>query len=277
MKQQQTRLEGINQLQQVMRRLRDPDGGCPWDLKQTMQSLTPYTIEEAYEVAAAINDGDHHDIEDELGDLLFQVVFYAQLGSEQQLFDLNSIASHTSNKLIRRHPHVFGDSESQTDAEIKAQWEQIKQQERQQQGKDDSVFDGIPRNLPSLLMAQKLQKRAANVGFDWPDSQPVLAKVLEEVEEVRAEIDAEAVDQQALAEEIGDLLFAVVNLARHAQVNPDHALQQANQKFKRRFQTLEAHVKVSGKSFESHDLMQLEEYWQAAKRAEKSAHDDDTD
>lgn len=261
-----TTFPGIAALLEVMRRLRDPEHGCPWDLKQTLTSLIPYTIEEAYEVAAALTEGNLAAIKDELGDLLFQVVFYTQLTSEDGQFSFDEVAAQTADKLIRRHPHVFGDENAQTDAEIKAQWEAIKQQERAEKGEVESVFQGIPDNLPAILQAQKLQKRAANVGFDWPDIAPVLAKIQEEIAEVEAELDAEHLDQQALEDEIGDVLFAVVNLARHAQVNPEHALRRTNLKFKQRFQAIEKRLAETGKAAEELDLEELEAHWQAVKR-----------
>lgn len=261
-----TTFPGVAALLEVMRRLRDPEQGCPWDLKQTLTSLIPYTIEEAYEVAAALTEGNLGAIKDELGDLLFQVVFYTQLTSEDGHFSFDEVAAQTADKLIRRHPHVFGDENAQTDAEIKAQWEAIKQQERAAKGEVESVFQGIPDNLPAILQAQKLQKRAANVGFDWPNIAPVLAKIQEEIAEVEAELDAEHVDQQALEDEIGDVLFAVVNLARHAQVNPEHALRRTNMKFKQRFQAIEKRLAETGKSAEELGLEELEAHWQAVKR-----------
>ncbi|WP_301773891.1 nucleoside triphosphate pyrophosphohydrolase [Pseudidiomarina terrestris] len=263
---QQDNYSGVDALLAVMRRLRDPETGCPWDLKQSLSSLIPYTIEEAYEVAAAITEGDDDAIKDELGDLLFQVVFYTQLTQEQGKFSFDEVAQQTADKLIRRHPHVFGETQAQSDAEIKAQWEQIKQQERADQGADASVFAGIPDNLPSILLAQKLQKRAANVGFDWPSVTPVLDKIQEEIAEVEAELNAAELDQQALADEIGDVLFAVVNLARHAQVNPEHALRRTNLKFKQRFQAIERRLAEQGRSAEQLSLAELEDEWQQVKR-----------
>ncbi|WP_323124925.1 nucleoside triphosphate pyrophosphohydrolase [Pseudidiomarina terrestris] len=263
---QQDNYSGVDALLAVMRRLRDPETGCPWDLKQSLSSLIPYTIEEAYEVAAAITEGDDDAIKDELGDLLFQVVFYTQLTQEQGKFSFDEVAQQTADKLIRRHPHVFGETQAQSDAEIKAQWEQIKQQERADQGADASVFAGIPDNLPSILLAQKLQKRAANVGFDWPSVTPVLDKIQEEIAEVEAELNAAQLDQQALADEIGDVLFAVVNLARHAQVNPEHALRRTNLKFKQRFQAIERRLAEQGRSAEQLSLAELEDEWQQVKR-----------
>ncbi|MGQ4276001.1 nucleoside triphosphate pyrophosphohydrolase [Pseudidiomarina sp. E22-M8] len=257
-------------LLEVMQRLRDPETGCPWDLKQTLTSLIPYTIEEAYEVAAALTEGDDHAIKDELGDLLFQVVFYTQLTQEQGKFGFDEVAQQTADKLIRRHPHVFAETAAQTDAEIKAQWEQIKQQERAAQGVDDSIFAGIPSNLPSILMAQKLQKRAANVGFDWHTMAPVMAKIKEEIAEVEAELNAPELDQNAVEDEIGDVLFAVVNLARHAQVNPEHALRRTNLKFKQRFQGIERRLAEQGRTAEELSLEELEDEWQQVKRQRQS-------
>ncbi|WP_417439730.1 nucleoside triphosphate pyrophosphohydrolase [Idiomarina abyssalis] len=253
----------MQQLQQVMAQLRDPESGCPWDLKQNMTSLIPYTIEETYEVVDAIQSGNWQSIKDELGDLLFQVVFYAQLAREEQQFELDDIAAHTADKLISRHPHVFGtDAERNlSDSEIKAQWEQIKQQERAKKDAKGSVFDDIPSQLPSVLKAAKLQKRAASVGFDWTEAEPVYAKVDEEIQEVK-----EATDQDHIEEEIGDLLFAVVNLARHKQVNPEAALQRANEKFKSRFQTIEQRLSEKGKHATDCNLDELEALWQQAKQ-----------
>jgi len=253
---------GIAALTEVMRRLRDPEGGCPWDLKQSFESLLPYTIEETYEVVDAIQSGDMAAIKDELGDLLFQVVFYAQLAQEQGDFSFDDIAAHTADKLIRRHPHVFGNDNERnlSDAAIKAQWEHIKQQERTEKNSRASVFDDIPSQLPSILKAAKLQKRAASVGFDWQDAEPVYAKVEEEIGEVK-----DATEPEHIEEEIGDLLFAVVNLARHKQVNPEAALQRANEKFKRRFQAIEQRLSEQGKHPQDCNLEQLEGYWQAVK------------
>jgi len=255
--------KGTAALIEVMERLRNPETGCPWDLKQNFESLLPYTIEETYEVVDAIQSGDMASIKDELGDLLFQVIFYAQLANEQGEFNFDDIAEHTASKLIHRHPHVFGtDAERNlSDAEIKAQWEQIKQQERTKKGARASVFDDIPSQLPSVLKAAKLQKRASSVGFDWNDAEPVYAKVEEEIQEVK-----EATEQDHIEEEVGDLLFAVVNLARHKQVNPERALQRANEKFKTRFQHIEQSLRQQNKHATDCNLEQLEELWQVAKQ-----------
>ncbi|MBR38404.1 MAG: nucleoside triphosphate pyrophosphohydrolase [Idiomarina sp.] len=255
---------GIEALKQVMQQLRDKQHGCPWDLKQTFESLLPYTIEETYEVVDAINGGDRAAMKDELGDLLFQVVFYAQLGEEEGSFDFEAIAQHTADKLIRRHPHVFEQTDGAlSDAEIKQQWEAIKQQERKSQ-QAETVFKDIPSQLPSVLKAAKLQKRAASVGFDWTEEEPIYAKVYEEIDEVRT-----AENDDLLEEEIGDLLFAVINLARHKQVNPERALQRANNKFVQRFQAIEAMLSAREQAADELSLDQLEALWQEVKSAQK--------
>ncbi|PYE35496.1 ATP diphosphatase [Idiomarina fontislapidosi] len=255
---------GIEALKQVMQQLRDKQHGCPWDLKQTFESLLPYTIEETYEVVDAINSGERAAMKDELGDLLFQVVFYAQLGEEEGSFDFDAIAQHTADKLIRRHPHVFEQTEGAlSDAEIKQQWEAIKQQERKSQHAD-TVFKDIPSQLPSVLKAAKIQKRAASVGFDWTEEEPIYAKVQEEIEEVRS-----AENDDHLEEEIGDLLFAVINLARHKQVNPERALQRANNKFIQRFQAIEQTLRAREQAADELSLEQLEALWQEVKSTQK--------
>lgn len=255
---------GIEALKQVMQQLRDKQHGCPWDLKQTFESLLPYTIEETYEVVDAINGGDRAAMKDELGDLLFQVVFYARLGEEEGSFDFEAIAQHTADKLIRRHPHVFEQTDGAlSDAEIKQQWEAIKQQERKSQ-QAETVFKDIPSQLPSVLKAAKLQKRAASVGFDWTEEEPIYAKVYEEIDEVRT-----AENDDHLEEEIGDLLFAVINLARHKQVNPERALQRANNKFVQRFQAIEAMLSAREQAADELSLDQLEALWQEVKSAQK--------
>ena len=255
---------GIEALKQVMQQLRDKQHGCPWDLKQTFESLLPYTIEETYEVVDAINGGDRAAMKDELGDLVFQVVFYAQLGEEEGSFDFEAIAQHTADKLIRRHPHVFEQTDGAlSDAEIKQQWEAIKQQERKSQ-QAETVFKDIPSQLPSVLKAAKLQKRAASVGFDWTEEEPIYAKVYEEIDEVRT-----AENDDHLEEEIGDLLFAVINLARHKQVNPERALQRANNKFVQRFQAIEAMLSARKQAADELSLDQLEALWQEVKSAQK--------
>jgi ATP diphosphatase len=265
---EQAQLQHVNRLLEIMAQLRNPDGGCPWDLKQTMASLIPYTIEEAYEVAAAIHTGNPLEIKDELGDLLFQVVFYAQVANEQGDFSFDEVAQAVADKLIRRHPHVFANG-SVTDAEdVKRQWEQIKQQERAEKPGDDSVLADIPSNLPGLLQALKIQKRCAAVGFDWDNPSQVIAKVREETDEIVAELAVaqEQIQQDRVVEEIGDLLFATVNLARHCKVNPETALQRANQKFMQRFRLVETLAKENDVTIASAELHELEALWQQAKK-----------
>ena len=251
-----------------MAELRDPETGCPWDIKQDFASIVPHTIEEAYEVADAIEQQDFSELEKELGDLLFQVIFYSQLGQEQKCFDFDSVIAAICEKLIRRHPHVFASENLKTDAEIKANWETEKAKERQSKNNDDdlSILADIPKNLPALSQAAKIQKRCAHVGFDWHNIDDVFAKIEEEVQEVKQELHK---DEQALAEELGDLMFAVVNLCRHAKQDPESLLRKANQKFTRRFNQVEQQVKEAQKPFEQHSLEQLEQYWQNVKQQEK--------
>jgi len=253
-----------------MQHLRDPENGCPWDQKQNFKSIVPHTIEETYEVADAIFNGNMHDIKDELGDLLFQIVFYAQLGKEQGDFDFEDIAKAISDKLIRRHPHVFDVSDEtahKTDGELNNQWEQIKAQERaiKNQQPDTSTLANIPQGMTPLLRAQKIQRKCAKVGFDWTELPPVVAKIYEEIEEVLAEVNISKPDQQAVEEEVGDLLFAVVNLARHTSVNAETALIKANRKFEKRFRLVEQLIEKQGLSMESANLQQMEAAWQQIK------------
>lgn len=263
----------IDDLIYLMSRLRDPEGGCPWDLKQDFASIVPHTLEEAYEVADAIERQDWTHLNDELGDLLFQVIFYAQLGKETSRFDFSSIVSNLVTKLVRRHPHVFPDGTLHsapadrvlTDAEIKQNWEQIKQKERE--GKDSQslsrVLDDIPKALPGLTRAVKLQKRASSVGFDWNDAELVLDKIEEELAELREAIRSG--DQAAVADEMGDMIFAQVNLARHLGVNPEDAVRGTNQKFERRFCYVEEQVIKSGKVWSDFSLDELDLFWDQAK------------
>ena len=269
----------IEKLRWIMSQLRDPTTGCPWDLKQDFASISSHTLEEAYEVVDAIEQGDFIELEKELGDLLFQVIFYSQLGQEQQYFDFDSVIAAICEKLIRRHPHVFAQANLQSDAEIKANWENEKILERQQKNQQQmgnqtdnenlSLLADIPKNLPALSQAAKIQKRCAHVGFDWHDIKDVFAKIEEEVQEVKDELEADSLDKKALAEELGDLMFAVVNLCRHAKEDPETLLRLANKKFTKRFHGVETQVNQSGKSFTEHDLAELEEYWQQVKIQEK--------
>ncbi len=265
-------LNDIATLRGIMARLRDPQGGCPWDLQQDFASIAPYTVEEAYEVADAIDRNDLVELKDELGDLLLQVVFHAQMASEQGAFDFGDVVASISAKMIRRHPHVFADTEVDGAADVSANWEEIKRAERAAKGEQDSsALAGIARGLPEWQRAVKLQSRAARTGFDWPQVQPVLDKLREEVDEVQAEFAAAPVaDNQArLQEEIGDVLFVCANLARHARVDVGTALRQANLKFERRFRAMEALAAAQGGSMPALTLEQQEALWQAVKRAEK--------
>ncbi len=254
----------------LMARLRDSEHGCPWDLKQNFASIVPHTLEEAYEVADAIEQQDWPHLEEELGDLLFQVVFYSQLGKEQSLFDFESVVSRITDKLLRRHPHVFPDgrldtppsSVSLSETEINANWERIKQEERNDK-KRQAVLADIPLSLPGLSRADKLQKRASQVGFDWHDPLLVLDKIEEEIAELREAIASG--NQDAVKDEMGDLLFAQVNLARHLGVSAESAVRSTNQKFERRFNHIEARVKVSGQSWQDFNLDQLDQWWDEAK------------
>jgi MazG family protein len=260
---------GIERLLQVMARLRDPDGGCPWDLEQDFASIAPYTIEEAYEVADAIERQDFHDLEGELGDLLLQVVYHAQMAKEAGHFDFETVAAGIAEKMIRRHPHVFGQGQVASAAAQSLARENAKAAERaEKQGGDQSVLAEVPLGLPALTRSAKLQRRAARVGFDWPEVGPVLAKLEEEIAEVRAELAAGAPER--LEDEIGDLLFAAVNLARHLGVDGETALRQANRKFERRFRAVEAALRTAGRDLESASLDEMEALWQTAKAAEQA-------
>ncbi len=261
----------IDKLRWIMSKLRDPETGCPWDIKQDFISIVPYTLEEAYEVADAIERQDYRELEKELGDLLFQVVFYSQLGKEEQRFDFDSVVAAICEKLIRRHPHVFADKRFPTSEQIKANWENEKIKERQLKHDQQSLslLADIPKNLPALSQAAKIQKRCAHVGFDWHNIHDVFDKVKEEVIEVEEELQRDpTAKNQALAEELGDLMFAVVNVCRHAKQDPEALLRQANHKFTKRFQGVEKYVSESNKPFAEHDLDTLEEYWQQVKTLE---------
>ena len=308
------KLSETQRLLDIMAQLRDPQSGCPWDVKQTMESLTRYTIEEAYEVADAIATGDMHDIKDELGDLLFQVVFYAQIASESSAFTFDDVAQSISDKLVRRHPHVFanplasegaGDTNKNltlkrtqlNDSALNAQWDAIKAQEKQlkkqrlkqdSEATENSILDNVPKGMPALMYAQKLQKACAKVGFDWSDAAPVIDKVREEVEEIQQELDfkqrAQGAlktgvvplnsgvpdNQQAIEEEIGDALFAMVNLARHCKVDADTALRNASNKFANRFKGVERLAAEQGDKLDALTLDEMEALWQQVKQSSSS-------
>ena len=256
---------------EVMARLRDPDTGCPWDLEQSFETIAPYTIEEAYEVADAIARGDKEALRDELGDLLLQVVYHARMAEEDGDFDFAAVAAAISDKMVRRHPHVFGAEDVDSVAAQTRAWEDHKAAERQAQAAESgraSVLDGIALGLPALTRAVKLQRRAARVGFDWPELLPVLDKIEEEIVELKQEIrDGSPSDR--VTDELGDLLFALANLARHLDTDPEAALRHANAKFTRRFQAIEARFADAGRELTEASLDELEDAWQAVKAAER--------
>lgn len=260
-------MTSLEELLRIMEKLRDKENGCPWDIKQTMASIVPHTIEEAYEVADAISRRDWDDSKAELGDLLLQVVFLSQIASEEGLFNFSDVAACVSEKLIRRHPHIFGDEYFATSEEQLVSWEKIKKEERDEKGYT-SVLDDVPHALPGLLRAEKLQKRCKNHGFDWDNIKDVEAKVAEEMQEVSDEIHAREVDQEKIEEEIGDLFFAVVNLARHAKVKPEAALQKANRKFERRFRAVETAIQAKGKTLDESSLSEMDAEWDRVKTLE---------
>jgi len=270
-------IDPVNQLRDIMRQLRNPETGCAWDVKQTFQTIAPFTIEEAYEVADAIERHDLADLQDELGDLLFQVVFHAQMASEMGAFNFDDVAQSIVDKMIRRHPHVFGDTRYATEAELKVAWEAIKSAERaaklenagtasgvQETTQLASALDGIATNLPALKRADKIQKRAARVGFDWPDVNPVWEKLDEEIAEVRDAIASKV--PQAIEDEIGDLLFTVVNLARHCSVDSESALRRSSAKFETRFKRVEQLAAHEDSRLKDLTLLKLDEFWDKAKR-----------
>lgn len=279
-----TQQYNINDLKNIMAKLRSPDSGCPWDLKQDLKSIAPYTIEEAYEVVDAIDRGDSSDLCDELGDLLFQVIYHAQLAREDGQFQFDDVIQAICDKLIRRHPHVFGKEELKTDLEIKGMWERIKAEEKSAKVLKlgvktmPSLLDDIPIGLPGLTRAVKLQNKAASVGFDWPDVTPVFYKIEEELSEVKEayELTKEAVTSEVncskakdhLTEEIGDLLFVITNLARHFKIDPEQAARSANEKFCRRFAYIEKQLTARGVSLADANLEEMDALWDEAKLTE---------
>ncbi|MFS2317627.1 nucleoside triphosphate pyrophosphohydrolase [Maricaulis sp. D1M11] len=258
----------IEELLSIMARLRDPDTGCPWDVEQDFKSIAPYTIEEAYEVADAIEREDHAELKDELGDLLLQVVFHAQMAKEAGLFDFDDVARSINDKMIRRHPHVFGDAATRDSDTQTEEWEAQKARERSARNKGESALDDVPVGLPALKRAQKLQKRAARVGFDWPDADRVLEKVDEELAELR-----EAITEKSAAhieEELGDFLFVITNLGRKLDVDVDASARGANAKFERRFRYIETQLKTQGRTTDDASLDEMEALWSDAKALEKA-------
>jgi ATP diphosphatase len=271
-------LRDISRLIEIMAALRNPAGGCPWDLEQTFASIAPFTIEEAYEVADAIERGEPEDLRDELGDLLLQVVFHARMAEETGLFDFGGVVEAITAKLVRRHPHVFGDADSLDSEAVKALWGRIKTDEQRLRARTRAAaglppeapagaLGHVPLALPALSRALKLQEKAAKVGFDWNDVRAVLAKLREEIDEVEAELDGGS--REAVSEEVGDLLFAVTNLARHLKVDPEAALRVANAKFERRFSHIEHRLGESGRKPGGADLDEMEALWVEAKELER--------
>lgn len=259
-------LKNTQQLLDIMERLRHPETGCAWDVKQDFNSLIPYVIEEAYEVADAIEREDFDDLRAELGDLLLQVVFHSQMANEQGLFNFEQVAQGICEKLIRRHPHVFADAVFATDAERHQAWEQSKADERQEKNKPSepySVLSGVAGNLPALIECEKIQDRAAHHGFDWKTVLPVFDKVEEELAEIKEAWQSG--DQAHIQEEVGDLLLVAVNLARHLKVNPEVALKQSTKKFAKRFNYIEQQIEASGRSLKDCELDELDAFWHEAK------------
>jgi len=257
----------ISRLIEIMAALRKPVGGCPWDVTQTFATIAPYTIEEAYEVAEAIAEDDMGALCEELGDLLLQPVYHAQMASEIGAFEFGDVVEAITRKLIRRHPHVFGDADARAAGAAKGQWERIKAEEKRERGvTHDGLLDAVPVAIPAMMRALKLQQKAATVGFDWNDPRAVIAKLKEEIAEIEAEIDGG--DAGRIEDEVGDLLFAIVNLARHLKVDPDQALRRTNAKFTRRFGAIETALAAEGRKPAEASLDEMEALWQAAKKDE---------
>ena len=257
----------IDQFLAIIAQLRDPEHGCPWDIKQDFNSMLPHLLEETYEVAEAIHTQDRSALREELGDLLLQVVFLSQLAKEEGTFDFYDVLSDIHQKIVYRHPHVFGETKAADSDEALANWEAQKANDAKHQ-QHESILDDLPFALPALTRAHKIQKRCAKVGFDWDNSQDVLAKVEEELDEVKAEIANYPTSQAALFEELGDLLFATVNLCRHYQLEAESGLREANAKFERRFRKVEAAVKAQGKAVSECNLMELDAIWHQIKSLE---------
>ena len=264
-------MDSVRRLLEIMARLREPERGCPWDLRQTYATIVPYTLEEAYEVADAIQRGDMRELRDELGDLLFQIVFYSQIAHEEGHFDFDTVARGICDKMVRRHPHVFGDAAYRDDAQLREAWEGAKAAERaaREAGSEPSQLDGVARALPALIRAEKLQRRAARVGFDWPDAHGAFVKAREELDEIEAELDA--ADPDRLQDEFGDLLFAMVNVVRLLGLDAEQTLSRASEKFERRFRAMEAALRAAGRP----DLRrltpdELDAAWEGVKCAERA-------
>ncbi|MCK5576650.1 MAG: nucleoside triphosphate pyrophosphohydrolase [Sphingomonadales bacterium] len=258
----------MKKLQDIMKALRDPETGCDWDKKQTFETIAPYTIEEAYEVAEAIHTQDMSALRDELGDLLLQVVFHAQMADELGEFNFGDVVTAVCDKMVRRHPHVFGGVTYANEDEQKQAWEDIKAAERADKQTDNSILADLPHALPALMRSEKIQKRVASVGFDWPSVEPVFDKISEEIGELKDELHRGEKDQKAIEEEYGDLMFVVVNLAKHLKIDPETALRNANLKFENRFRKLEEAVDNSGNNLKSMSLDAMEDIWQDVKKTE---------
>lgn len=261
-------MDNLQKLLDIMEKLRDPKEGCAWDVEQTFDTIAPYTIEEAYEVAEAIDNKDMDALKDELGDLMFQAVFHARMAEEEGHFNFADVIDAISDKMIRRHPHVFGDENYRDAEEQTIAWEEQKAKERAAK-KQKSILDGVTVGLPALTRAVKLQKRAARVGFDWPNTSGVIDKLNEEMAELSEELIAKKQDQEKIEEEFGDMMFVYANLARHLKIDPEQALKKANNKFTRRFNKIEQEIENKQSSFEQLSLNELEELWIKAKKEEE--------
>ena len=261
--------KNMNKLVLIMKRLREKENGCEWDLKQTYETIAPFTIEEAYEVVEAIYDNDKNKLCDELGDLLLQVIFHSQIAHEKDDFHLEDVIAAVCNKMIRRHPHIFGNSNDKNITSVKRTWEEIKQQEREKNSTKNhspSLLDGISKSLPAVTRAFKLQQRAATVGFDWKNVYPAIDKLYEEIEELKQEIEEENPDQSRIQDEIGDVLFCIINIARLAGHEPETSLIMANRKFEQRFRQMEKVSKSKNKLMKAMSLDDLETIWNIAKK-----------
>ena len=266
-------MQEIEKLKQIMKALRDPEKGCPWDIQQNFSTIAPYTVEEAYEVADAIEREDMHDLKSELGDLLFQVIFHSELADEKGLFNFEDVVNQINEKLVRRHPHVFEDEKVVSEEHLAQRWEQHKHDERknknEKQQSDASTFDGIASSLPALKWSHKIQKRAARTGFDWPNIWPVFEKLEEELAELKEEIGHEN-NHERILDEFGDVLFVCVNIAMHVGVDAEQALRHGNRKFMSRFSGMEQLMHEDSKQFADLSLEQMEEYWQKNKELLKN-------
>ena len=263
------KMDNLKELLGIIEKLRDPKDGCAWDVEQTFETIAPYTIEESYEVAEAIDNKDMGALKDELGDLLFQVVFHSRMAEEAGHFKFSDVVDAISDKMVRRHPHVFGDEEFRDADEQTVAWEEQKARERAEK-KQASILDGVTVGLPALTRAVKLQKRAARVGFDWPNTDGVIDKLNEEMVELSEELIKNKQDQEKIEEEFGDMMFVYANLARHLKINPEEALKKANTKFTNRFNKIEQHIGKTQSSFDEHTLDELEELWVKAKKEERN-------